>query len=285
MDTNGATLILEGGGLRGIYTSGVLRRFMDEGIRFSAVYGVSMGACNGANYVAGQPERNRIVNIRFVDDRRYLSYLRLAGGGELFGMDFIFDEIPRSIVPFDLEAFSGSTVRFWMAVTDCQSGEPVYYEKTGLGAHALTVMRASCALPFIARPVAFDGRLLMDGGLADPVPIARSLSDGNRRNVLVLTRPRGYRKKPSAIARLARFRYPKLTGLSRVMAERHRRYNETMDLVDRLEAAGEAFVIRPRTAIDVGRAERDKDKLYAGYDLGYAEAQAVDGALGRFLES
>lgn len=283
MDLKGSALVLEGGGLRGVYTSGVLRLFMDRGIFFPYVIGVSMGACNAANYISRQPERNRIVNTRYVNDSRYLSYRRLLTGGELFGMDFIFDTIPNSLVPFDFETFRGSDVKCVTVVTDCTTGEALYFEKDELGENYLSVLRASTCLPFIAKPVRFNGRVLMDGGLADSVPIRRSIGDGNRRHVLILTRPKGYRKKASRTGGIARIRYPRLPGLSEALARRHTGYNETMDFIDELELKGEAFVIRPSSDLPVGRIERRKDKLYAAYDRGYQDAaQSCDG-LYRYL--
>ncbi|MBN2398235.1 MAG: patatin family protein [Deltaproteobacteria bacterium] len=283
MDLEGSSLVLEGGGLRGVYTSGVLRLFTDRGLFFPYVIGVSMGACNAANYVSRQPERNRIVNIRYVNDSRYLSYLRLLTGGELFGMDFIFDTIPNSLVPFDYETFRGSAVTCVTVVTDCVTGKALYFEKSELDENYLTVLRASTCLPFIAKPIRFNGLMLMDGGLADSVPIQKSIDDGNTRHVLVLTRPKGYRKKPSPLGRIARLRHPGLPGVSEALARRHAAYNGTMDLVDEMERRGDAFVIRPRSGLPAGRIERDKDRLYETYDQGYRDASRSYDSLCRYL--
>jgi predicted patatin/cPLA2 family phospholipase len=285
MDLERSALILEGGGLRGIYTSGVLRFFMDRDIFFPYVIGVSMGACNAANYVSCQPERNRIVNTRYVNDSRYLSYLRLLTKGELFGMDFIFDTIPNSLVPFDYKTFMESDAKCFTTVIDCKTGEALYYEKKEVGEDYLKVLRASTSLPFMAKPIHYKGRVLMDGGLADSIPIRKSLNDGNRKHVLVLTRPKGYRKKPSHFVRLARLRYPNYQGLCGAITTRHMRYNETLDLVDALEQRGEVFVIQPRRDLNVGRAERNKDRLYATYDQGYADAFKHYVALSAFLNA
>jgi len=285
MDLKDSGLVLEGGGLRGVYTSGVLRLFMDRGIFFPYVIGVSMGACNAANYVSRQPERSRIVNIRYVNDSRYLSYLRLLAGGELFGMDFIFDTIPNSLVPFDYETFRESDVKCVTVVTDCTTGEALYFEKAELGEDYLPVLRASACLPFITKPVRFNGLILMDGGLSDSVPIRKSISDGNTKHVLILTRPKGYRKKSSRIGGLVRIRYPRLPGLCEALAHRHTGYNETMDFIDEMEQKGEAFVIRPRSDLPVGRIERSKDRLYATYDQGYRDAAQSCDDLCRYLNT
>jgi len=267
-------LVLEGGGLRGVYTSGVLQFLMERQLFFGYVIGVSMGACNAANYVSNQPQRNRIVNIHFVNDRRYLSYLRLFLKGELFGMDFIFDTIPNQLVPFDYKTFRSSPQRCLVTVTDCMSGEALYYEKAHLGADYLKVLQASCSLPLVARPVQFGGRTLMDGGLSDPIPLAQSIRDGNRKHVLILTRPKGYRKENSWLVNLlVRLRYPRFKGLQRALVGRAASYNKTLEWIETLVDAGQILVLRPRAPLGAGRVERNKENLYSVYDQGYADAE------------
>ena len=283
MDLEHGALILEGGGLRGVYTSGVLRFFMDKEVYFPYVIGVSMGACNAANYISRQPERNRIVCIRYVNDPRYISYTRLLLRGELFGMNFIFDTIPRSLVPFDFNYFMDNKATCITVVTDCATGKALYYEKKDLDEDYLKILQASNSLPFIAKPVHYKGRILMDGGLSDSVPIRKSMDDGNKRHVLVLTRPKGYRKKRHRFLRLAAIRYTRYKGLCEAMASRHIIYNETMDFIDQHERQGELLVIRPRLPLDAGRAERNKDNLYAVYDQGYSDASVCYPALHSYL--
>ena len=285
MDLERAGLILEGGGLRGVYTSGVLRFFMDKGISFPYVIGVSMGACNAANYVSRQPERNRIVCIRYVHDPRYISYSRLLLRGELFGMKFIFDTLPRSLVPFDFKTFMENDVKCITVVTDCETGETLYYDKKELGEDYFKVLQASNSLPFVARPVHYQGRILMDGGLSDAAPIRKSIDDGNTKNVLILTRPKGYRKKRPRFLRFAALRYSRYRGLCEALASRHIGYNDTMDFIDQLEQRGEVFVIRPQLPLNVGRAERNKDKLYGAYDQGYSDAATCYVRLCSYLNS
>ena len=282
-----AGLVLEGGGLRGVFTSGVLRRFMDEGLWFSSVHGVSMGACNGANYVARQPERNRMVNIRFVTDSRYLSFARLLRGGDLFGMEFIFRTVPHQIIPFDYAAFQSSPAKFWVGLTDCVTGEAVFLEKGSFAETpdgVDTVLRATASLPLISAPVRYSGRDCMDGGIADPIPVRQCVEHGNRKRVVVLTQAPGYQKRPSRSTLLCRIRYPKFTGMTRLLARRHVVYNETMAMLDALEARGEAFVIRPESTLGVGRVCREPKKLYNLYDSGYFEAHRRIGDLRRYLE-
>jgi len=259
--------------MRGVYTAGVLRYFMDRNLYFPYVIGVSMGACNGANYVARQPERNRIVNIHYVRDSRFLSHRRLIFRGELFGMQFIFDTLPHDLVPFDFETFKRSEQRFILAAFDCMSGETVYFDKGELDeAGFRTLLQAGSSPPLVQKPMLYQGRIFMDGGIGEPVPLQKSMEDGNRRHVLILTRPKGYRKKTSRIRWLIRRRYPFYEGLHRVYAARHEHYNETMDRIDRFEAEGKVFVIRPMQSLPVGRVTRNTQKLYTVYNHGYAEA-------------
>ncbi len=258
---------------------------MHKNLKFPYVIGVSMGACNAASYISWQPERNRIVNIQYVNDARYLSYLRLLIQGELFGMKFIFDTIPKSLVPFDFKSFFESEQKCFTTVTDCMTGEAIYYEKSGLGADYMKILQASSSLPYIAKPVHYKGRILMDGGLSDAIPIRKSINDGNVKNVLVLTRPKGYRKKRAHFLALARLRYPGWNGLYQSLKNRHVQYNETMDYIDQLEEQGQVFVIRPRLPLNAGRIERNKERLYATYDQGYKDASAAFTKLASYLTS
>lgn len=268
-------LVLEGGGLRGVYTSGVLRALADLGLEFAAVVGTSMGACNGVDFVSRQWERNRVVNIRYLRDRRWHSRWRLLRTGEIFGLDFIYREIPLRLVPFDFETFFASPVRFVAVAVDVDTGEPVYFDKRDLdGEGLMTALKASTALPWIGQPIRFRGRRLMDGGLVDSVPLARSETDGCARNLVVLTQPPGYRKEPASLLGPLRLRHPGCPGLHAALAARHEQYNAALALVERREREGRAFVLRPSTTQGVGRMTRDHRRLTEFYDLGHAETLA-----------
>lgn len=277
-------LVLEGGGLRGIFSAGVLRRFVDEGFSFSSVYGVSMGACNGINFLSEQHERNRIVNIRFVNDPRYLSFRRLLKGGDLFGMNFIFRELPYHIVPLDYDTFQNSSSKFWIGVTDCHSGAPVYFEKQQLNNidELTSVLQASASLPLISKPVSFRNSTYMDGGIADPVPIRKCMKEEPKR-VIILTQPSDYQKQASKGERLCRMRYPHFKGMLNTLSSRHEAYNDTLSLIESMEKRGEAFVIRPETTLGIGRVCRNQKMLYQLYDDGYFAAQNRADALRQYL--
>ena len=283
-----ASLVLEGGGLRGVYTSGVLRLFADKGLAFSSVIGVSMGACNGVNFVAEQFERSRMSNIRYARDPRYLSYSRWLRGGELFGMDFLFGALPLKLIPFDFEMFRNSPSKFWFTVTNCLTGRAMHVEKGELGrkdfkSEAMAVLRASCSLPIISHPVDLGGVPFMDGGLSDPIPIEKSLELGSPKHLIILTQPPEYRKSPTRFAGLCKLRHPDLPGLFRVLKTRHERYNRSLEQVRELERKGEALVLRPKEKLRAGRLCRNQAVLYEVYDQGYYDALAMLPAIKDFL--
>lgn len=278
-------LVLEGGGLRGVYTSGVLNYFMKKDLYFPYVIGVSMGACNAVNYLAKQPERNKTVNIDYVKDPRYLSMRRWLLNGELFGMKFIFDTIPNSLNLFDYDTFYNNKAEFIIPVTDCISGETIYFSKNELGNRFMDILQASSSLPLISKPVVFNEKILMDGGISDSVPIKKSIIDGNIKNVLILTQPKEYRKKPEPMMNFVKFKYKNYNGLITALSKRHTTYNETMDYIEELNNQGKIFIIRPQKKLQAGRVERNKHKLYGIYDQGYSDAKDNFSSLIHFLNS
>lgn len=275
-------LVLEGGGLRGIYTSGVLDYFMDENIYFPYVIGVSMGACNAASYVSKQRGRNKIVNTCFLKDKRYISYRGLLKTGSLFGMNFIFDDVPNRLVPFDYQHFVQSEQKFVIGATDCKTGKPVYYHKDECD-DILEVIKASSSLPFVSKIVEYEDKELLDGGISDSIPVRKSLVDGNEKVVVVLTRDEGYLKKPVKFKKLVHRRYNQYPNLVEAIINRHQMYNETLELVRELEKQGRALVIRPGRPLKIGRAERNKEKLLALYEYGYNEAKLIERKLKTFI--
>lgn len=269
-------LVLEGGGMRGQFTAGALDFFLDRGIDFDYVIGVSAGACNGTSYISRQRGRNKIVNTAFVKDWRFVSFRSLIVRGSLFGMDFIFDAIPNKLVPFDTETFLKSRVTFKVVTTDCATGRAAYYEKADFDSK-FSVLRASCSMPLLSPMVEFRGRKLLDGGIADPVPIRKAVADGFIKNVVILTRNRGYKKNPVKLSEelLYRARYHKYPALIKTILQRPDIYNETLDYLDELERRGQAVVIRPTAKLKVGRLEKNIDRLMELYKQGYRDAAAA----------
>ncbi len=269
-------LILEGGGMRGLYTAGVLDFFLEEDMIFDYVIGVSAGACHAVSYISRQIERSKLVNTAFVDDWRYMSLKNLIKNGSLFGMDFIFDEIPNQIVPFDYQTFYGSPVIFKIGVTDCKTGKPLYFEKSDMD-DKMSALRASSSLPLLSPIIQFRGYHLLDGGISDPIPVRKALSDGCNKVAVVLTRNRGYRKEPmgTPMRLLIEKKYRDYPGFIDAMLNRYKVYNETLDYLEQLEETGQATVIRPSEKLNVGRLEKNTEKLLALYDRGFNDAKAA----------
>lgn len=264
-------LVLEGGGMRGVYTAGVLDFFMDKNLYIKYTIGASAGACNGASYISKQRGRSKRVNIDYINDPRYLSYRNLFKEKSLFGMNFLFDEIPNNLIPFDYEAFNNNEAEFCIATTDCIDGTSVYFNKSECSDINM-IIRASSSLPFFSPIVEIEGKKLLDGGIADSIPINKAIKDGYNKNIVILTRNRGYRKKPFSYSFLTKAIYRKYGKLATAIIKRGEIYNKTLDLIDKLEKEGMVFVIAPKDVISVGRTEKDKSKLLSLYDEGYKEA-------------
>jgi predicted patatin/cPLA2 family phospholipase len=280
-------LVLEGGGMRAAYSAGVLDCFLDRGVDIPYVIGVSAGANAGSNYVAGQRERNHALFVDFVRDRRYQGMATLISERSWFGMRFLFTTLPDRLLPFDYEAFRESPRAFTVCVTACADARPTYFRQRDRDAREFvrTIMRASSSLPVLSPPVSIDGAKYCDGGVSDPIPIERSLADGNRSNVVILTRNAGYQSSPQRLGPISRGllrRYPAIIELTRA---RHLHYNVCLARVEALERAGQAFVFRPLRPLAVGRIERDVDKLQSLYRQGYEEALDRMDELGRWQGS
>jgi predicted patatin/cPLA2 family phospholipase len=282
----GVGLVLEGGGMRVTYTGGVLDAFLDHHIDFGYVIGVSAGANAGADYVAGQRERNHRVFVDFASDPRYASWRNVVRERSWFGMRFLFETLPDRLAPFDYEAFAESGTSMVVGVTDCVTGQPVYFCQHDHDPRwfTRTVMRASSSLPLVSPPVCVNGRHCYDGGLADSIPLARAIADGSSRNVLVLTQNAGYRKpaqRSNPIASVMLRRYP---AVRRTLRDRPARYNACLDEIDARERDGSVFALRPGKPLAVGRMDRDPARLEALYRQGYDETAARVAELREWLE-
>lgn len=276
-------LVLEGGAMRGLFTAGVMDVLMENGIVFDGIVGVSAGAAFGCNYKSGQIGRVLRYNTTYCQDWRYCSFRSLIKTGDLYGADFCYHELPEQLDLFDDEAFQKNPADFYAVCTDCESGEPVYKKIQSAQYTDLEWIRASASMPLVSRIVDINGQKLLDGGIADSIPLRFMENSGYANNVVVLTQPRSYRKKKNSLLplmKLALKKYPKVVD---AMARRHINYNETLDYIRKQEQAGKVFVISPDEKLDIGRTEKDPDKLRAVYAIGRKAAEAKLGELKRFL--
>ena len=269
-----AGLILEGGGMRGVYTAGVLDAFLEEKIEFSSVYGVSAGSCHGCNYLSKQKERGAHINIDYIDDPRYCSMRSLITTGDFFGVDMCYSRIPDVYVPYDYDEYARYEGEFYVVLTNLETGKAEYHRVKDMKKD-IWMIRASSSLPLLSRTIVVNGRPYLDGGVADSIPVRESVRRGNRKNVVILTRDRSYRKEPNPMMPLVRLRYRNYPNFIETMATRHISYNETLDYIDREEEEGRLFVIRPGKPVEVDRLEKNKDKLRALYRQGLEEGRAV----------
>lgn len=275
-------LVLEGGGMRGLYTIGVLDAFMDLGITFDYVIGVSAGACNGVSYLSGQRGRNLRIDLAYGADKRYVSLRNFIRTGSMFGMDFIFDEIPHRLDPFDYDALHKNPCEFITGVTDVETGQPVYFDKSHLAGNS-TVLRASSAIPVFSPMVEYRGRKYLDGGTSDPIPVRKALEDGCDRVVVVLTQARDYVKKPESFRPVYRHLFRKYPHMIATLDHRHEHYNATTALVRELERQGTALAIVPDTTLGMSRFEHDPEKFKEVYARGMEDALKNADTLRSFL--
>ena len=266
-------LVLEGGGMRGVYTAGILEFFLEQDLYFPYVIGVSAGACNAASYLSKQKGRNKTVTIEYASDPRYISWKNYFKNRQFFGMDFIFDEIPNKHVPYHYDVFYNNPSEFVVGTTDCLTGEPIYFKKQDYEMDLLTVLRASSSLPFIAPEIRFKDKILLDGGISDPIPIKKAQKDGFKKNIVILTRNEGYLKKPSKFHFLINRKYPEYKGLQHSLRKRYQIYNETVSYLENEEKAGNVLIIRPSKPLKVGRMERNPERLEELYNQGYEDAK------------
>lgn len=267
-------LVLEGGGMRGVFTSGVLDWMIDHNITFPYLVGVSAGSSNALSYASHQRGRGKYIFADLQVERHYLGVRNIWRHHSIMDMDLLYRELPETIWPYDYEAYRANPMRVESVATDCLTGEAVYLEEKEDSARIIDIVRASSSLPFVC-PIAYvDGHPMLDGGIADSIPLQRALDQGYEHIIVVLTRHKGYRKeeKPARIPSFIYRRYPKLREALRT---RGARYNAQVELVERLEREGRITVIRPDKPVEVARIETDMNKMNALYQHGFEVAERV----------
>lgn len=281
-----ATMVLEGGATRGVFTSGALDYLMEQDFYTSYVIGVSAGSCNGVDYVSKQPGRTRDCMIHKEKEYNYYyGFTKFIKEKSLLDMDMVFDKYPNEIFPFDFDTYFGSEMECEIVTTNCVTGRAEYMTEDGDRQRLMKLCRASCSMPLICPMVNLDGIPYLDGGLADSIPVRRALEVGNGKPILILTRNPGYRKKMPSRATLQLYRraYKKYPNLIRCLAGRNMAYNRTMKVIEQLEAEEKIFVLRPLIPT-VSRLEKDYDTLMHFYEHGYKLMKKQFDELQRFLD-
>lgn len=278
-----AGLMIEGGGMRSAYSVGVLDLFLKEGLEFKSVAAASSGAVIAGSYISKQKERNFDMLSHLSNNREAISIFRMLKDKELFNMNYIFDDIPTRLFPLDFQSMKKSAAELIIGTTNINTGEAVYHDRFDSLEELNLITRASCSLPVFAPSVAYKGQELMDGGVSNPLLIEPLLERGLFKNVVILTRNVGYRKAPTRLNWFYRRLFKAKPKLIKMLKDRHITYNNTMNLIDRLEAQGKIFVIQPELPLLASRIEKDQYKLKELYMQGYRDAERKFEALKRFI--
>lgn len=277
-------LILEGGAMRGMFTAGVMDVLMENGIEFDGAIGVSAGAAFGVNYKSKQIGRVLRYNTRFVRDKRYCGLRVLLKTGNIYSTQFCYEEVPLKHDIFDFDTFEKNPMEFYVVATDVESGKAVYHKYEGRADHCFDWIRASASMPLVSQIVEIDGQKMLDGGIADSIPVRYFESIGYDRNVAVLTQCKGFQKKKNEALPLVKLKYKKYPKLVETMTNRHIVYNDTLAYISEKEKAGELFVIRPEQELPVSRVEKDPKKLKEAYEIGRRTAEKHLTEISEFLE-
>lgn len=271
---NNTGLVLEGGGMRGVFTCGVLDYLMDHKISFPYTVGVSAGACNGLSYMSHQRGRGKYSNIDLLAKYKYIGIRPLLKKRGLIDQQLLFHRFPNRILPYNYKAYAENPNRFEMVTTDCLTGRAWYWEEKYDEKRIIDIVKASSSLPYACPVIYVDGRPMLDGGIVDSIPLLRAYEQGYDKCVVVLTRNRGYRKSEKK-AFVPNFIYKQYPRLRVALRNRNKLYNAQLELVERLESEGKIIVIRPEKPIVVDRMETSTQKLTDLYLEGYACAQKV----------
>ncbi|MBR3606057.1 MAG: patatin family protein [Lachnospiraceae bacterium] len=277
-----AGLVLEGGGMKGAYTSGVLDFFLEKNLEFSSCYGVSAGAANLCSFLSKQKRRGFRSLTEYMGNKRISGWYSMVTNGNIIDPDFTYDLVPNYLLPFDRKTYEKYEGKAYAVVTNVETGKAEYLSMKEVD-QAMEAVKASTALPLVFQMVTINGKKYLDGGLADSIPIQRSILEGNKKNVIVLTKEEGYIRKPSENLNLIRLRYYKYPKVYEVMKERHLAYNETMEYIRLLQKEGKVFVLQPKEKNEISRLEKDSKKMEELYQRGYEDAKNKYDALQEFL--
>lgn len=266
-------LVLEGGGMRGMFTAGAMDAFMEEGLSFDGLIGVSAGALFGCNYKSKQRGRALRYNIMLKNAPHYMGWRTFFKTGNIVNPQFSYHVLPFEIDKFDVDTFEHNPMEFWMVCTDIVTGKPVYHRMDTFSHREVEWMRASASMPAVSRPVKIGEQLFLDGGITDSIPLKAFQEMGYGRNIVILTQPSDYFKKPLKINWLIKLMTKKYPMVGECMARRHEMYNRQLEYLMQQEAAGNAMLIYPEEALRIGRTELNEKKMRRVYAMGYKKAK------------
>lgn len=278
-------LILEGGAMRGLFTAGVIDVMMEAGIEYDGIVGVSAGAAFGCNYKSKQIGRAVRYNMKYCNDRRYSGIVSLIKTGNIYSTDFAYGEVPLKYDVFDFDTYQSNPMEFYVVCTDIETGNAVYHSYKGKEDHCFDWIRASASMPMVSQIVEIDGQKFLDGGISDSIPVRYFEEMGYDKNVVVLTQPEYYQKKKNRLMPLIRVKYRKYPKLVETMENRHLVYNQTLAYIKEQEKQGKLFVIRPKEKLQIGKVEKNPEKLKEIYDIGRETATSRISELKKYLNT
>lgn len=274
-------LVIEGGGVRGIYAAGVLDRLMEMNLTFDGVIGVSAGAIHGCSYLSGQKGRSIRYYKKYCADPRFMGFGSWLKTGDIVGADFCYHELPDKLDPYDHAAFLANPTPFYVTCSNVDTGRPEYIRMTDMKTQ-IDYLRASASLPYFSRIVEIEGKRYLDGGATDSIPVEAFMAMGYERNVVILTQHADYHKSAEmgSLPGLVYRRYP---AFAQALKTRHIRYNQALERIAQLEKEGKVFIIRPHAPLDIGRMEKNPERVQQAYDMGKEDGQAFEDALIRWF--
>ena len=275
MKENKIGLVLEGGGHRGIYTAGILDVFAENKVLVDAVMGVSAGCVHGASFLSGQIGRSLRYTTKYCNNPNYMGFRSLITTGNFFNEDFCYYKLPDTLDPFDNDAFDKNLTQFFAVCTDVKTGKAIYHECETLKGDKIKWLQASASMPLVSKIIKIDDELLLDGGIADSIPIQKMQEMGFKKNIVILTQEKGYTKKANSLLPIIKRVYKKYPDLIKAVENRHIIYNQQLEYLDEQERLGKVIVIRPSEKPIAGRTEKDKEKIIATYNLGKKDALSM----------
>ena len=276
-------LVLEGGGMRGLFSAGVMDVMLEHGIRFDGIVGVSAGATFGCNYKSHQLGRVLRYNIRFKDNPRYMGLRSLLRTGDLVGAEFSYHTLPNELDVFDFDTFINDPAEFHVVCTDVETGEPVYHRIDDMDDEGLDWIRASASMPLVSRPVSLGGHLLLDGGISDSIPLRYFQGQGFDRNVVILTQPKGFFKRRTKLMPLFHLFMRRYPAIVQAMSRRHLMYNDELSYLDEQERRGNILLICPQDTLPIGRTEQKEAKMRHVYGMGQQTGEDMIQTIKDFL--
>lgn len=275
MGKNKIGLVLEGGGHRGIYTAGVLDTFAENKISFDGVMGVSAGCVHGASFLSGQIGRSIRYTTKYCDNSNYMGIGSLITTGNFFNEKFCYYDLPETLDPFDNDTFDKNQTQFFAVCTDVKTGSAIYHECETLKGEKIKWLQASASMPLVSKIIKIEDNLLLDGGIADSIPIKKMQELGFEKNIVILTQEAGYRKNPNSLLPIIKLVYKKYPKLIEAIENRHIIYNQQLEFLEEQEKLGNVIIIRPSEKPTASRTEKDKEKILETYNLGKKDALSI----------